>query len=294
MSIYVVLLLAVIQGLAELLPVSSSAHVILVQTLLGFDPSRPDMTFLLVMLHTGTMFAVLIYFWSRWKKILSNKVEFLRFSRHVAIATVATGILGFGLKILIEKVFLEHYMGIEKGEIEHLFKMLPLIAGCLFIVGLLIIYAGLKTNKPKASSNNSSLETSKKSLTDLDALWIGLSQGLVLPFRGLSRSGTTISVGLLLGKSRELSEEFSFALALVLTPPVILRSLKRFMETQTADMSLTTMMLPGLLGAVFAFLAGLVALKWLSKWLESGKWYLFGIYCIVFSVVVASVSFLQK
>jgi undecaprenyl-diphosphatase len=282
MSLYTVLLLAVIQGLAELLPVSSSAHVILAQTLLGYDPSSPDMTFLLVMLHTGTMFAVLIYFWSRWKKIFSNKVEFLKFTRHIVIATIATGILGLGLKELIEKVFLEHFMGIQKGEIEHLFKMLPLIAGCLFIVGLLILYTGLKKNK------------TEKPMTDKDALWIGLSQGLVLPFRGLSRSGTTISIGLLLGKSRQLSEEFSFALALVLTPPVILRSLKRFMETQTADRDLISMMAPGLLGAVFAFFAGLIALKWLSQWLESGKWYFFGIYCLVFSVVILCVALFQR
>ncbi len=280
MSLYIVFLLAVIQGLAELLPVSSSAHVILAQYLMGYDPSRPDMTFLLVMLHTGTMFAVLIYFWSRWKKIFSDREEFKKFIKQILIATIATGILGFGLKILIEKVFLERIMGVEKGEIEHLFKMLPLIAGCLFVVGLLIIYAGLK----KTSTTN-------QQMTNKEALWIGLSQGLVLPFRGLSRSGTTISVGLLLGKGRQICEEFSFALAVVLTPPVILRELKRFMETRTSDMSLTSMMVPGLLGAVFSFVAGLFALKWLSSWLENGKWHFFGIYCLTFSVVVAAVSY---
>ena len=64
-----ILVLAVIQGAAELLPVSSSAHVILAEKLMGLDPSKPDMVFLLVMLHTGTMFAVLVYFWPRWKRL---------------------------------------------------------------------------------------------------------------------------------------------------------------------------------------------------------------------------------
>ena len=66
-------LLALIQGAAELLPVSSSAHVILAQRLMGMDPSRPEQVFLLVMLHTGTMFAVLVYFWPRWRRLWQPK-----------------------------------------------------------------------------------------------------------------------------------------------------------------------------------------------------------------------------
>src|ERR1700681_1381949 len=64
--------LALIQGAAELLPVSSSAHVILAQRWMGMDPSRPQQVFLLVMLHTGTMFAVIVYFWPRWRRLLRS------------------------------------------------------------------------------------------------------------------------------------------------------------------------------------------------------------------------------
>jgi undecaprenyl pyrophosphate phosphatase UppP len=66
-SLVKVLILAVVQGLAELLPVSSSAHVVVAEKLMGLDPSSPEMTLVLVMLHTGTMFAVIFYFWSQWK-----------------------------------------------------------------------------------------------------------------------------------------------------------------------------------------------------------------------------------
>jgi undecaprenyl-diphosphatase len=69
MTILQIALLALIQGAAELLPVSSSAHVILAEKLMGLDPSAPEMTFLLVMLHTGTMFAVILTFWSRWRAL---------------------------------------------------------------------------------------------------------------------------------------------------------------------------------------------------------------------------------
>jgi undecaprenyl-diphosphatase len=72
-----ILILAIVQGLAELLPVSSSAHVAITEKLLGLDPSSPPMTLLLVMLHTGTMFAVIVYFWRQWRS-LSNQAGVAR------------------------------------------------------------------------------------------------------------------------------------------------------------------------------------------------------------------------
>jgi len=122
--------------------------------------------------------------------------------------------------------------------------------------------------------------------------WIGAVQGLCLPFRGFSRSGATISTGMLAGATKERAERFSFALAVVLTPPVVAREVMRLLKaTHEAAATGTPVDLHGvlisaLLGAVFSFIAGLVALRWLSSWLESGKWYLFGIYCLVASAVV--------
>ncbi len=130
------------------------------------------------------------------------------------------------------------------------------------------------------------------SVTMRQAGWIGAVQGLCLPFRGFSRSGATISTGMLTGASKERAERFSFALAVVLTPPVVGREVLRLVKASREaaaggiPIDLHGSMLTGLLGAFFAFLAGLVALKWLSSWLEEGRWYLFGIYCLVASVVV--------
>jgi hypothetical protein len=78
MTILQILILAVIQGFAELLPVSSSAHVITAEKLMGLDPTSPELTFLLVMLHTGTMFAVIVYFWKAWKSAYFSSVQILR------------------------------------------------------------------------------------------------------------------------------------------------------------------------------------------------------------------------
>jgi undecaprenyl-diphosphatase len=285
MPIFKVIVLAIVQGLAELLPVSSSAHVVVAEKLMGLDPSSPQMTLLLVMLHTGTMFAVIFYFWKQWKRtFFSSPDAFKRFAIRAIWATLLTGVLGEVLVKTIEKVM---FKGLPKAEIELLFGRLDLIAPALLAAGILIFIAGLREKSsselPQAYGN---------SVTMRQAGWIGAIQGLCLPFRGFSRSGATISTGILAGASKDRAERFSFALAVILTPPVVAREVLRLVKAshEAAAMGtpidLSGSVLTSLLGAVFAFLAGLVALRWLSSWLEQGRWYLFGIYCVVASAVV--------
>jgi undecaprenyl-diphosphatase len=276
-----ILVLGIVQGAAELLPVSSSAHVIIAEKLMGLDPSSPEMTFLLVMLHTGTMFAVITYFWKSWKEhYFSSAAKFKRIALEVLIATVLTAVVGIALQLIIEKIFLKHA---EKAEIELLFSQLPLIAAALLAVGVLIIYSGLR-------------EEQNRTARDIDlknACWIGAVQGLCLPFRGFSRSGATISTGLLLGVGRRRMEEFSFALAVVLTPPVIGRELLRLMKANsgaTHPFHILQLLVPGLVGMVCSFCAGLLALSLLSRWLETGRWKFFGYYCLAAAVVVFVLS----
>ncbi len=102
MPILKVIILAIVQGLAELLPVSSSAHVVVAEKLMGLDPSAPQMTLLLVMLHTGTMFAVIAYFWKTWKAAyFSSRDAFQRFTIRVIWATLITGVVGEVVKRVI-------------------------------------------------------------------------------------------------------------------------------------------------------------------------------------------------
>jgi len=277
-----IIILAVLQGLAELLPVSSSAHVILAQHAMGLDPSAPEMTFLLVMLHTGTMFAVLLYFAKRWLALLKDPAALRGFVKALVIATLATGVLGLALKFLIEHIVLEKILGHSKGEVEALFAVLPLVAVSLFVAGVLIVIAGLRGQK----------NGGRNEVSTGDAWIIGLAQGLCLPFRGLSRSGTTISASLLRGVARPLSEDFSFALAVLLTPAAIFLEGHRLLKNR-GDLheSLGSLLTPGLIGMFFSFLAGLVALKWLSSWLEKGRWQYFGFYCILLSVITMGLAF---
>jgi undecaprenyl-diphosphatase len=187
---------------------------------------------------------------------------------YVTIATAATGIVGLLLLELIKTLVANNSPSFE---IEHLFGNSRLMAGALASAGILII---VSSRFPERSSADLSLRS---------ATWIGAVQGLCLPFRGFSRSGATISTGLALGVARQRAEEFSFALAVVLTPAVIIKEVYRLFKSQTGQPVLDSTTLahllgPSLLGMVFSFVAGLLALRWLSAWLENGRWHLFGAY----------------
>jgi undecaprenyl-diphosphatase len=288
MTLGQLIILAVVQGLAELLPVSSSAHVIVAEKLLGLDPSSPQMTLVLVMLHTGTMFAVVAYFWKAWRRTyFESRLHFRTFLVNASWATFLTVIVGYPTILLIEKTV---WKGAQGAQIENLFGRLDVVGIALFAAGILILAAGLKEARqpvPLAYELESDRDISLH-----QAGWIGAIQGLCLPFRGFSRSGATISTGLLVGASRMRTERFSFALAVILTPPVVAREIIRMLKASHQAVSagdpiqFHSVLAHALPGAVFAFFAGLLALKWLSAWLENGRWYLFGIYCLLASDVV--------
>jgi undecaprenyl-diphosphatase len=251
---------------------------------MGLDPSSPQMTLLLVMLHTGTMFAVILYFWKQWKfTYFKDPLSTKRFAIRAIWATVLTGIVGELLQKTIARTVLKSN---PTAEIEDLFSHLEWIAPALLAAGVIIIIAGLMERRQMGDVK----PVMGDGVTMRQAGWIGFVQGLCLPFRGFSRSGATISTGMLAGASKARAERFSFALAVILTPPVVLREILRVVKatrhSATGAVDLHAAFLTSLLGMVFAFFAGLVALKWLSSWLESGKWYLFGIYCLAASGLV--------
>ncbi|HEX8756705.1 MAG TPA: undecaprenyl-diphosphate phosphatase [Steroidobacteraceae bacterium] len=274
-----VIILAIVQGLAELLPVSSSAHVIVAEKLMGMDPSAPEMTLLLVMLHTGTMLAVIVYFWQRWRRAFFSSGPVLKnFVVALIVATVLTGIVGGAITEFIEKVLMRHQ---AHAWVEQLFGNLDLIAIALAAAGVLILIAGIFENRRRNAAPPQKLTAAQYSA-------IGAVQGVCIPFRGFSRSGATISTGLLMRVARSSAEDFSFALAVVLTPPADAREIWRLYQSQHHHLAaVVPAALPSALGMVCAFLAGLVALKWLSGWLESGKWHFFGIYCLIAAGFVA-------
>jgi undecaprenyl-diphosphatase len=282
MTVLQILILAVVQGACEMLPVSSSAHVIMVEKFMGLDPTDPAMTFLLVMLHTGTMFAVIAYFWSAWRaRYFASRAAFWPFAKGVALATVLTGGIGLALMLLIERVVLR---GSPRAEVEELFGNTYLIAAGLASVGVLIVLSGWR----EAAAHG------RRGLGLAGAAWIGAIQALCLPFRGFSRSGATISTGLLLGIEKIAVEDFSFALAVVLTPAVVVKEGYRLLKANAAALAhgggLLQITWPSLLGMGLSFLAALAALRWLSRWLERSQWHWFGYYCLLAAIAVFALA----
>ena len=284
MTIVNIAILAVVQGAAELLPVSSSAHVILAARQLDVNLKSSAFHFLMAMLHTGTMGAVILFFFKRWKALLSGpKDRRNAFIINSLIATAATGIVGLGLKYGIEKYML------NGRPIEDLFANLQLIGTALLIVGVFIIFSARQERI-----------TAKMGLSYSGSFIVGFMQGICIPFRGFSRSGATISMGMILGFPKELAEEFSFALGVILTPAVIAREAWRLYKdthaaagTATATATATgehftlnfAVFAPGLVGMVLSFVSGLIALRVLANWMEKGRWSYFGYYCLVMAGV---------
>jgi undecaprenyl-diphosphatase len=297
MPLIQVILLAVVQGFAELLPISSSAHVIVAEKLMGIDPTTPQMTLLLVMLHTGTMCSVIVHFWKSWKQTYFSSVEaFNRFAGQLLWATLITGILGEALRKFLMR---GPYVSDKNVDVEQLFGRLDLLSPALAAAGILILIAGLielrQRRQLPLTVTSQALDESMSdggNLTFAQSTWMGFVQGLTLPFRGFSRSGSTISAGMLAGAPRQRAERFSFALAVILTPVVVALEALRLEKASRAAItagtytSLHPAIVTSLLGMLFSFLAGLVALKWLNSWLEKGRWYYFGIYCLLASAVV--------
>ncbi len=277
MPIYQAIILAIVQGVTELLPVSSSAHVIVAAKFFHQDMSDPGNALLLVMLHTGTMLAVIVYFWRQWKNtFFSSGQAFMRFAILVFVACLLTGAVGYPIELGVAHILGE---GTRKAEIEELFNKLNWIAPALAAAGLLIIFAGIyEARQPEANA-----DTKKKELSWPQALLMGAVQGLAIPFRGFSRSGSTISTGLLARGNRLPVESFSFALAVAITPLAMAREVFRLHHAwlHASDEYLGSAIIACFFGFIFACTSGLFALAWLSRWLEQGRWYFFGIYCLV-------------
>ena len=159
----------------------------------------------------------------------------------------------------------------------------PVVGPHLGLKNELIAYAGIFRNCFPQRLEGGEINAAQAGL-------IGTVQGICLPFRGFSRSGATISAGMLAGVAKSSAETFSFALAVVLTPAVVAREVLRLVQAEriSGTAQLASAVLPSLIGAGFAFVAGLLALRWLTKWLEGGRWYLFGIYCLVAAAIAAA------
>ena len=254
MEIIQSLILGVVQGLTELLPISSSAHLNLIPWIFNWDiPASFD-----VALHFGTLLAIAIFFFKDWINLIKGGYKQVvkkekstegRMFWYIVIATIPGGIIGF---------ILDHIVGESLGE-------MPLLIAIALIVMGIILYIVDK----KAPSN-----TKYEDMTFKQTFLIGLSQALAF-IPGVSRSGITMTTGRLMGVDRSSTAKYSFMLSAPIVLGATLYKFKDFVFN-----------LPFVVGVLSSFIVGLLVIKFLLQYLQKGSFKVFAIYRIVVGIAI--------
>lgn len=253
------LILGLVQGLTEYLPVSSSGHLAIGQALFGMDDGADNLMFT-VAVHVATVLSTLVVLWSEIDWILRGLFKFemnsaTKYALNILVSMIPVGIVGLFFKDQVEEIF-------GSG--------LLVVGCCLLVTALLLIFSYYA--KPRQ----------KDHLSKRDAFIIGVAQACaVLP--GLSRSGSTIATGLLLGNKKERLAQFSF---LMVIPPILGEALLDVLKAVKGEAVLGGIeLLPLCVGFVAAFLSGCFACKWMINIVKRGKLVYFGVYCIVVALI---------
>ena len=266
MSWFEALVLGIVQGLTEYLPVSSSGHLAIGSALFGIQ-GEENLAFTIVV-HVATVFSTLVILWKEIEWIFRGLFKFkmnaeTRYVINILISMIPIGIVG---------VFFKDY-------VEEIFGSGLLIVGCMLLLTAVLLAFSYYA-KPRQ----------KEKISLRDAFIIGLAQACaVMP--GLSRSGSTIATGLILGNKKETLAQFSF---LMVIPPILGEALLSGMEivknasATDAEISMSALII-GFLGA---FISGCVACKWMINIVKKGKLIWFGVYCAIAGVITIACSLL--
>ena len=238
------IILGIVQGITEFLPISSSGHLVLTQNFLNIDNPGNEIE---VLVHMGTLASIFVVFFKDIKFLIfgikSKSNQF--FILLLLFATVPSIIIGFTFKDMLESFF----------------DNSVLVSFALILTGLILISS--KYFKPKNINHNI-----------FSAIIIGFAQALAI-IPGISRSGMTICCALLLGINAKEAARFSFLMAI---PVISGAGLLTFVD---ANHSFSILPSVGFASLISSFVVGIVALKWLLKWLAQGKFHYFGFYCIL-------------
>ena len=260
------LILGIIQGLTEYLPVSSSGHLTIGSALFGIE-GEENLAFTIVV-HVATVFSTLVILWKEIAWIFKGLFKFqmnaeTRYAVNILVSMIPIGIVGVFFKDTVEAIF-------GSG---------LLIVGCM-----LLLTASLLTFSYYAKPRQ------KENISIRDAFIIGLSQACaVMP--GLSRSGTTIATGLLLGNNKAKMAQFSF---LMVIPPILGEALLDVVKMMKGEnIAGDIPMLSLVIGFLAAFISGCIACKWMINIVKKGKLIYFAIYCAIAGAVTIACAFLK-
>ena len=254
------LILGIVQGLTEYLPVSSSGHLTILSTFFGIDGA--DNLEFTVAVHVATVLSTLVILWKEIDWILMGLFKFkmndeTKYALNILVSMIPVGIVGVFFKDKVEEAF-------GSG--------LLIVGVMLMVTSVLLIFSYYA--KPRQ----------KEHISLWDAFVIGVAQACaVLP--GLSRSGSTIATGLMLGDKKEKLAQFSF---LMVIPPILGEALLDIMKAVSGEEALGGGIdtFPLIIGFLAAFLSGCFACKLMINLVKKGKLLYFGIYCAIIGIVV--------
>jgi len=257
--------LGIVQGLTEFLPVSSSGHIVIGSELLGLS-GNGNLSFAIVV-HAATVMSTIVILWSEIGKLLQGVFKFRWNEETQYVAKLFLSMI----PVLVVGLFLKDY-------VKQLFENILVVGCCLWVTAVLLVLAS--TIKPKE----------KTELGWRDAFIIGLAQAVAAIFPGLSRSGSTISTGILLGNNKEKIAKFSFLMVLIPILGEAVLDMNDFLSVSNAASFLSPAVL--LSGFIAAFITGCVACKWMISLVKRGKLIYFAIYCAIagtFAVIYSMV-----
>lgn len=262
------LILGIIQGLTEYLPVSSSGHLEISRQILGKDLDGGLALEFDLMLHVATVLSTIVVLWHEFWPLLKSFITFKRDNNFfyvckILVSCIPVAIIGFTLEPIIEKAF--------EGN-------LTIVGICLLITATLLCFAYFTRTREVLKHPD---QSQGRDISWWDAFIIGCSQAIaVLP--GLSRSGTTIATGILLGDNREKVARFSFFMVIIpILGKGILDAKHIFFPDEISDAAGTLAVSPAamLIGFLAAFIVGCIACKWMLNIVKQGKLVWFAVYC---------------
>ena len=266
MDILEAIILGLIQGLTEFLPVSSSGHIFLGQVIMQKFSEEPLL--FTIVLHLATALSTVVIFWKDIISIFKGLFQFknnaeTKFSLYIVISMIPAGIIGLTMDDLIDSI----------TQSNNQYYGLLIVGACLLFTAALLFF----TEKSKSQI---------KEVTPKSAFIIGIAQAIAL-LPGISRSGSTIATGILLGVNREKMARFSFLMVLPLIVGAMLKKGKDYMDQGGEN---TMEILPLIVGFVVAFFTGLVACKWMIALVKKAKLTYFAIYCAAAGLVAITYS----
>ena len=275
MEIYQAIILGAVQGLTELLPISSSAHLNLFPWIFNWGTLRESFD---VALHIGTLLAILIFFFKDWLELIKGgfnqvvkkeKTTSGKIFWYIVISTIPAGILSLVLDKISEKIVeaLSSTFKIEQISVE-----MVLISIALIVMGI-ILYIVDK----KAKSN-----VGYKDITLKQSVLIAISQAIAAAFPGVSRSGITMTVARGMKIDRESAAKYSFLLSTPIVAAAALYEMKHFVF----DLSFV-------IGVLVSFVVGLFVIKFLLNYLKKGSFKIFAIYRIILGIIIIAICFIR-